>query len=418
MKKILLRRGEFARNTLTLMVGTTIAQAIPIAVSPILTRIYTPEDFGLFALYMSIVTIASIIITGRYELAIVLPEKKEDALNICALSISLTVLFSLITFILVLLFNDYITRILGAPEISKWLYLIPVSLLLTGIYQTLNYWSNRNKRYKRIMLNRIVQASSTATMNIGIGIIARSKGLILSSVIGQGIVCLAMVADIIRKKEMNLKEISYVHMKMQAIRYNRLPKYSVLAHGTESTSTNIPHILLSNFFGAAAVGYFSLARRMIVIPISIISGAVGDVFLQRASREYNLNGRCDKLFIKTLLLLSAIGFPPFLLLFLSAPDLFAFIFGEQWRMAGILTQIMTFPFFLQFVVSPLSHMFTIAEKQSLELILQGVMLIIIVVSIIIGFCLNSLIIAISLFSLAYGMKYIIFLICSYLFSRG
>jgi O-antigen/teichoic acid export membrane protein len=79
-------KSEFSRNVLTLMTGTTIAQAIPIAISPILTRIYTPEDFGVFALYMSVVSIVSVVATGRYELAIMLPKKDEDAINIVTLS--------------------------------------------------------------------------------------------------------------------------------------------------------------------------------------------------------------------------------------------------------------------------------------------------------------------------------------------
>jgi len=101
MKSKLKPKSEFSRNVLTLMTGTTIAQAIPIAISPILTRIYTPEDFGVFALFIAIVGFFSVIASARYEQAILIPKKDEDAINIFALgfiiicSISLFLLIDL-----------------------------------------------------------------------------------------------------------------------------------------------------------------------------------------------------------------------------------------------------------------------------------------------------------------------------------
>ena len=138
--KRFLPKSEFGRNVLTLMTGTTIAQAIPIAISPILTRIYTPEDFGLFAFYASIASIISVVATGRYELAIMLPKKDDDAINIVVLSILISFLVSLLSLIIVLVFNTQITNLLGNPEIANWLYFIPLTVLFTGIYQSFNYW--------------------------------------------------------------------------------------------------------------------------------------------------------------------------------------------------------------------------------------------------------------------------------------
>jgi len=96
-------KSEFSRNVLTLMTGTTIAQAIPIAISPIVTRIYTPEDFGIFALFIAIITIFGSIANGRYELAIMLPKKDEDAINIFALGFIIISVMSLFLLILVVI---------------------------------------------------------------------------------------------------------------------------------------------------------------------------------------------------------------------------------------------------------------------------------------------------------------------------
>ena len=102
-------KSEFNRNILTLMTGTTIAQAIPIAISPILTRIYTPEDFGIFAIFLAITIIIGSIANGRYELAIMIPKKDEDAINIFALGFIITTSISLLLLVLVLIFQTYFT---------------------------------------------------------------------------------------------------------------------------------------------------------------------------------------------------------------------------------------------------------------------------------------------------------------------
>jgi len=138
-------KSEFSRNVLTLMTGTTIAQAIPIAISPILTRIYSPEDFGVFALYMSIVGTFAAMATLRYDTAIMLPKKDKDAINIVLLSVMISFFISLIVLLIIFLFNQQITNLLETPDISNWLYVVPLTVLLTGLYQSFNFWNNRKK---------------------------------------------------------------------------------------------------------------------------------------------------------------------------------------------------------------------------------------------------------------------------------
>ena len=127
---------------ITLMTGTAIAQAIPIAVSPILTRLYSPSDFGVFAVYMAVTAVLSVIATGRYEQVVMLPQKDEDAANVVVLSLIVSTFFSLIFLVIVATWNSSITALLGNPEISGWLYLIPLSVLSMGVYNKFTYWLN------------------------------------------------------------------------------------------------------------------------------------------------------------------------------------------------------------------------------------------------------------------------------------
>lgn len=165
----LIPQSAYARNVLTLMTGTTLAQAIPIAISPLLTRLYSPEEFGRFALYMAVASIASVLVTGRYELAILLPRQDKDALHITALATALSIAISALLFLVVLFFALPIAALLGDAALAPWLYWVPASTLLLGLYQSLNYWSNRKAQYKRLAISRTVQSGSAALAQLGIG---------------------------------------------------------------------------------------------------------------------------------------------------------------------------------------------------------------------------------------------------------
>ena len=164
-------KSEFSKNVLTLMTGTTIAQAIPIAISPILTRIYTPEDFGVFALFIAVTSIFGSIASGRYELAIMLPKKDEDAVNIFVLGLIITCFITIILFILMILFNDYLTKLLGNEEISFWLYFVPLTVFFTGLWNLLNYYNNRKKNYKDIANAIVVKSIVLVIFQLIVGLL-------------------------------------------------------------------------------------------------------------------------------------------------------------------------------------------------------------------------------------------------------
>jgi len=159
-------KSEFTRNVLTLMTGTVVAQAIPIAISPILTRIYSPEEFGLFALFFAILSILSVLANGRYENAVMLPKKDSDAINIFALGFIINTFLSLFLLVIVVLFNDDFTRLLGNDDIAIWLYFIPIALFFTGLFNILNSFNNRQKNYKDIADAMVMKSMVLAVVQI------------------------------------------------------------------------------------------------------------------------------------------------------------------------------------------------------------------------------------------------------------
>jgi len=358
-------KSEFSRNVLTLMTGTTIAQAIPIAISPILTRIYTPEDFGIFALYMSVASIISVVATGRYELAIMLPKKDEDAVNIVALSILISFFVSFIAFLIVFFFNAQITNLLGNPEISSWLYFIPLTVFLTGIYQSFNYWSNRKKEYKRLATSRVIQSGTTASSNLAFGFSGfGSGGLIWSTILGHGIASFVL-GKMIFKEDRNRFFVDIKMLKIFALgkRYKDYPKKSSIGALFNTISYQAEYILFSIFFLFKDVGIYYFVNKIINIPKQFLSASIWQSFLSHSqeTKEYvlmSLRSKQEKVIKYSIL--------PMLSSIFIFPQLFIIVFGENWSEATEYFIPLILAMHINFVVASFS-LFVIINRPDMEM---------------------------------------------------
>lgn len=419
MIKKILPKSTYAKNVLTLMTGTGLAQVIPIAISPILTRIYSPEEFGVFALYMAITSILTVLVTGRYEMAILLPKKDRDAMNLVALSIVLSFFISMVLFLVVTVFNSQLVSLMGVPELSMWLYWVPASTFLMGAYQSLNYWSNRKSHYRRLAVSRVVQSSSTgaaqltgAFNNVG------TSGLVGGQLIGQTLSTVVLGGLIYKEDKKHIKGIKKTRIIALARKYINFPKYLIVAHGFNTASGQMPIFLLSSLFNSAAAGFFMLTQRVMGAPMTLVASAIGDVFRQEASYAYVNTGSCKDIYIKTFKRLLFISALPSIAFFFIAPDLFALIFGEEWRVAGEYAQILTPVLFLRFITSPLSAMFMIAEKQKLDLVWQIVLLATTSSAFFIGYLYSNEKTALIFYSLSYSLLFIVNFFMTLKFASG
>lgn len=362
MERTLQSRG-FARNVVTLMTGTTIAQAIPIALSPILTRIYKPEDFGILALYIALSAIVGTIATARYELAIMLPKDEESAINVVALSIGMAFVTSFVVLIIVVMFNSPIAKMLGNSEIGNWLYFIPLSILLTGIYQSLNYWANRKSQYGSMSSSRVVQSGATVATQCIVGLAGGGPtGLVGGSLTGQMLATAQLAKATFGKNRFPLRCITFYRCKDMALRYISHPKYLVISHGISSAYGQLPVFVFSSLYSMVATGHFSLATRMVALPSTLIANAVGDVFRQRAAEDFRKHGRFDDVLEKTVVRTALLGLPFFLIFFFLSEDIFAFVFSEDWRIAGEQARILAISSYFGFVFTPIDKGALITEK--------------------------------------------------------
>ena len=368
-----LLKSEFNRNVLTLMTGSTISLAIPIAISPILTRIYTPEDFGVFSLYMAITTIIAVIATGRYELAIMLPKKDENAADILILSLIVSLVISLISFLIVFFFNSQITNILGSQEISRWLYLVPCSILLVGFYNSFTYWINRKKKYKKMAQNKVIQSGSMATMQVSLGLLKNNNGLIIGWFFGQLMAVILLARLVWREDKNKINKISLLKMWSFAKRYKKFPLINSWSGLLNTASRQVPIILLTTFFSTIVTGFFSLAQRILLIPMTLLGNTIGQVYFEKVSKLKNEKLKVQKITLEINKKLLLIGLLPISIIILWGDTLFALVFGQLWKEAGEYAKVLSVWIYFVFITSPLTHLLIVYEKH-FELILFNIFL--------------------------------------------
>ncbi|GIU01295.1 polysaccharide biosynthesis protein [Sulfurovum sp. TSL6] len=399
MIKKLKPKSEFSRNVLTLMTGTTIAQAIPIAISPILTRIYTPEDFGVFALFMAITGLFSVVASGRYELALMIPKEDEDAINIFALGMTIVLFLALFLLTLVVLFNKSLTSILNNDEIGYWLYFVPIALFFTGLFNMLSYYNNRKKNYKNIANATIIKSIVSAIIQLSIGFVkAGVTGLISGHIVSTLFANTRLFKNIIKDKIL-LSKISKNKMITLTKHYKNFPKYQAPHAMLNTFSSNIPIYMFTPFFNLTVVGFYSLSTRIVFAPMMILAGASAKVYNQKVMQIHNEHGNSYGFTVRLLKsLLKKISIP-FLIIIVFAPDIFAFVFGEVWREAGVYTQVLSPWLGMVIFTSTISFIPSLLNLQRKALFLEIVYTILRVIAISIGLYYQNVFIALICYSI-------------------
>jgi len=394
-------KNEFNKNVLILSGGTVIAQILPIIVSPILSRIYSPSDFGILALFVSITSIISVIANGRYELAIMLPEKDEDAINVAAVGFIFNIFVSIIFLIVIILFKKPLLRLLKAESLSFWIYFAPLTVFLIGLFTILNYTNNRFKLYKDISKATIFKGIIVSTIQLIMGFLkAGASGLISGQIISQAVANTKLFFNI--KNTGLLKEIKKEKIKEVAKKYSNFPKYSMWAALLNTSGYQITNILISAFFGSYYLGQYYMAFRILGIPSIFIGSAISQVFFKQATEEVQKTGKAINTFKSTLKKLLIISLPTFLFIFIFIKPLFPIVFGKTWKDAGLYAMILT-PFFcIRFVSASLSIILAVYEKNKIDLLVNFINNLINILSIIFFKNFNYFIIILSIsFSIFY-----------------
>lgn len=410
--------GSYKANLFTMTTGRIIGQTIPILLTPFLTRLYSPEEFGLFAIFVAITAVLSLLANGRYTLAIILPKKNVNVLNLFALSIVINFIFCIVLAVFLFSFQDFLLDIFNLRSMPTVLYLLPLGTFVIGFFEPLHYLAVRKRLFKVLAGNMIFQFTLIALLKIAFAFLAiGGLGLIMGHLIGYFAGIILFIILLARKKAfVNLRSsIGKKAMIEQAGVYKKFPMYSLPADTLQAFSKEMPNLLINNFFGGAILGYFSLTQRVLASPITLISSAITDVFRERASSDYRKTGSCKGVFVKTFQKLFIFSFLPFTLLFFFAPVIVPFVFGQEWAPAGEYIRIMTLLFFLRFSIAPVSSIFYLTGKQIYKLAWEVVSFGVIVASFYVGYRFFDQYVAIAIYSFSLSFLYIILLLMGYRF---
>lgn len=357
-ERVRVQPGQGALRSIgTLLTGSVTAQLVGLATMPIIARIYAPEAFGVFALFLSISALVGMVVALRYEYAIVLPDSDEDAVHLKRAATGIAMAVSLLT-VVVTIICVIVIRGEGGPP--WWILLLGGSVFLAGESAILYFWFTRTRRYRVQSASRVVHAVVAAAVQSGLGltVLPGAEGLIVGYMAGQ-FVALAVL-------------LTFDGSRRQRSRPNRGRARELLVRYRKMPLLNAPNALIDAvrlnginlIIGAGslhALGQFSMAWKLAQSPMALIAGSISQVYLQRMASAGRGRLRSNVLAVTRNALLG--GLVPFGLLALLAPTLVPWLLGSQWAEAGLIVQALTPWLYLNVATAPLSNVFIIAERQ-------------------------------------------------------
>jgi O-antigen/teichoic acid export membrane protein len=352
-------KSDIVKNISVLSLMTAIAQVIPFLAQIYLRRVIPKPEFGIYAVFLAISSITVIISTLRYEMAIVIPKRNKDAANVMALSIIISLAINLLLFIAIVFFHSKIIELLNWDDrYGYWLWLIPLASFLFSSYLVVNFWLIRKKAFFGSGLNRVLRRTGEAGVQSGFGTVG---GLLAGDIVGRVLMLISGYVQAVRKG-FTVKYLRIKRMRYAAKRYNKFPRFQALPALLNTASLMIPVLIVNEYFGDSITSQFDLSRQILVVPLVLISTAMSQVLFQKFSELRNRGLSVKKPLLQSSLMLSFISVPAIILMVFFSEPIFAFIYGEQYRISGSYASILVFAYMIQFIVSPVSILLIALEK--------------------------------------------------------
>lgn len=383
------------KNSFILLYGTFISQALPLAFSPVLARLYTPAEFGAFSLYYGVSAIFGNIAAGKFDMALY---TAKSSINATITAFSGFIFAIMITaLLLAILLGTFAFADFGRLTLGL-VICIPFTVFALGTNQILVAFGNRAKRFRDISRAKIILGSTWVSVNLVGGLAGWSAfGLALGY-------CLGQVFSLVYLYYKNRADFIGVPFSPKTFKFNILRNKNYVfiflpAHFINIASANAPALFMSYFFGLSTNGYFFKAARVGESPTGIVKNSIGNVFWQKASEEFISHGNTRHTMMQFLVKLLVLAVPSYLILYIFAEDIFVLVFGEQWINAAHYYKLLTPYYFLQFIITPISVMVILANKPWVDITWQLLYATCIAVSFIYGWYVGDILAAIKTYSL-------------------
>jgi O-antigen/teichoic acid export membrane protein len=383
LQKYFSNRSAFAKNILALVSATALAQAINFGFNILITRLYTPADFGVLSVFLTLVSFVGVISTGKYDVALVAAREREEAKGLTSLGITITVVIALMTLLAIWLVYSIPISFYSDNPVRKWFYFIPLSVIFLSIFQMLWMWNVREKKFKSISFIRPLEAF----VNSGLCVFLKAYkelGLILGSLTGQFVSAAVITFISLKSEGINLFFSPIKKLKDLGYKYIDFPKINILQGFVETLQMGIIILIATGYFLPSEVGFYSLCMRVLQAPARLITLPLAHVFFAEASENYR-EGK-DLLHLVKRVTYQAgmwlIAMP--IVLIIAGPLLFKVIFGANWEEAGVYAAILSPWIFLDMIRGPIAQVASIVGKQKIILFITVISNVILVISLIFG----------------------------------
>jgi len=364
-----LKNNVFYRNIAVVAGGNITARLIGIISAPIITRLYLPADYGIYSIFVSIFGIVGSLATLRYSVTIPIAESEKLSDNILKLCFFITSSLSLLLAVCVALFGDFFAAKCNTNRIIPYLWFIPIVFFCTGIYEALNNWALREKRFNLITRTKIRQSTSSATVKIGLGALGVSPlGLFIGQIADSAAGIGSLFSKLTRVKPSFFKHFSWHEIKFAAKRYKKFPLIQSWSQLLLALGAQLPVLLLGSFYGAKAAGIFGLANSVIHLPMDLIGQSVSQVYYAEISK-YGKNN-LQKIYALSISIIKKmfwIGLIPLGIIAAFGPWIFKLVFGTEWLDAGVYARILSILILFRFISSPVMNSLNVMEKQGIQL---------------------------------------------------
>ncbi|NPU86194.1 MAG: oligosaccharide flippase family protein [Syntrophaceae bacterium] len=379
-----MRRKAFFAHTVTMMGGTAVAQVITLLGTLILARFYLPSHFGVFSMFAGLVSLVSVWSSFRYEIAVTLPEKDEDAAALVQFSLLIVCSVSLVTLVLVIAAGRWLLPVSRIQDLHPWLPLLPLCILQVGSYNTLYNWCLRGRRFPGIVLARTAKSLFT--------VLGQLIAYLVVALPGGGLICgyaiglAAGLGPILKRSKVVIaSDIRWSRMLPVASRYADFPKKAGIGAFLDTASAQIPLIVLPVIFSSHVGGSFAVADRLFRGAVDFFSVTLGQVFYQRVASLRRDHEETTSLLLKTWKLLFVFFIGPSLLMLFFGREIFLLLLGSGWSEAGEYAAILSIGFIGQLVVSPTSLGLMAFEKLNLLLGWQVLSFLTMITALLLGF---------------------------------
>jgi O-antigen/teichoic acid export membrane protein len=397
-----LARSEFVRNVTILASGTALAQVVTVLAMPLLTRLYAPAEFGAFAVLLSLLGPPALIAGLRYEVAILLPKRHEEAANLMLLTCSIVLAFSALSLIVVLFWSPAIAATFGSPEIAPLMWFLPMAIFFAGMQAAAESWSTRTKDFGALSTANVVRSLATVALQLAGGLLAGgAKALLTGRILGGALGGLVVIGRLIRSDGRKILEAASLSVMRQMARLHwRFVAYNVPSTVLNSVSNMAPALLLAYYFDAAAAGFFFFCFRLLEMPRDLIGTAVRRVFHQKTAELRNDGQDLSPIFARTTGALFAAPLLPALIVAAFGPELFSLVFGAEWARAGSYAQWLVVLWITSFCNVPAVTLFFVLNLQGLSLAIEIGAIVLRIGAIALGAWFGDDLLSIALYSIA------------------